>query len=70
MKSAVVTFLSVLVIGMVFGEMAVAQGPSTMNANIELARKNHEEVWSKGNLEAIPLIKETRLINARWDCLV
>ena len=49
MKIAVGTFIAVLVIGMAFGEMAVAQSTSTTNANIELARKNHEEVWSKGN---------------------
>ena len=50
MKSAVGTFIVALVIGIAFGGMAVAQGTSKMNANIEVARKHHEEVWSKGNL--------------------
>ena len=50
MKSAIGTFIVVLVIGMAFGGMAVAQSASKTNANIELARKVGEEVWSKGNM--------------------
>ncbi|MBP1695403.1 MAG: ester cyclase [Deltaproteobacteria bacterium] len=50
MKSAVGTFIVVLAIGMFFGGMAIAQSTSNTDANIELVRKHHEEVWSKGNM--------------------
>ena len=50
MKSIVGMFIVVLVIGLVFGGMAIAQSTSKTDANIELARKSEEEFWSKGNL--------------------
>ena len=67
MKSAVGTFIAVLVIGTVFGGMAIAQSTSMMNANIELARKNHEEVWSKGNLAAADEIYSNELVRHSAD---
>jgi steroid delta-isomerase-like uncharacterized protein len=49
-KSTVGTIIVMLVIVMVFGGMAIAKSKSKTDANVELARKIAEEVWSKGNM--------------------
>ena len=67
MKSVVGTFIAMLVIGVVFGGMAVAQSTSMMNANIELARKHHEEVWSKGNLVVADEIYSNEMVRHSAD---
>jgi len=67
MKSAIGTFIAVVVIGMVFGGMAIAQSTSTTNANIELARKSHEEVWSKGNLAVADEIYSNEIVRHSAD---
>jgi steroid delta-isomerase-like uncharacterized protein len=67
MKSAVGTFIVVLVIGMVFGGMAVAQSTSKTNANIELARKVGEEVWSKGNMVVADQIFSNEIVRHSAD---
>jgi steroid delta-isomerase-like uncharacterized protein len=67
MKSAVGTFIAVLVIGMVLGGMAVAQNTSKTNANIELARKSSEEVWSKGNMAVADEIYSNEIVRHSAD---
>ena len=67
MKSAVGTFIVALVIGIAFGGMAVAQGTSKMNANIEVARKHHEELWSKGNLVGADEIYSNEIVRHSAD---
>ncbi len=62
MKSAVGRSIVVLVIGMVFAGMAAAQ-----SANIELARKHHEEVWSKGNIMVADEIYSNELVRHSAD---
>jgi len=62
MKSAVRAFIVTLVIGMVFGGMAVAQ-----STNIELVRKHHEEVWSKGNLVVADEIYSNEIVRHSAD---
>jgi steroid delta-isomerase-like uncharacterized protein len=62
MKSAVGTFIVVLVIGMVFAGMAAAQ-----SANIELVQKHHEEVWSKGNMVVADEIYSNELVRHSAD---
>jgi len=67
MKSAVGTSTVVLVIGMVFGGIAVAQSTSNTNANIELTRKSYEEVWSKGNMVVADEIYSNDLVRHSVD---
>jgi len=67
MKSAVRAFIVVLVIGMVFGGMAVAQSTPKTNANIELARKVGEEVWSKGNMVVADQIFSDEIVRHSAD---
>jgi len=67
MKLAVGTFIVVLVIGMVSGGMAVAQSTSKTNANIELARKVGEEVWSKGNMAVADQIFSNEIVRHSAD---
>jgi steroid delta-isomerase-like uncharacterized protein len=66
-KSAVGTFIAMLVIGVVFGGLAVAQSTSMMNANIELAQKHHEEVWSKGNVVVADEIYSNEMVRHSAD---
>jgi steroid delta-isomerase-like uncharacterized protein len=66
-KSTVGTIIVMLVIMMVFGGMAIAKSTSKTDANIELARKHHEEVWSKGNLVVADKIYSNEILRHSAD---
>jgi len=66
-KSTVGTIIVMLVIVMVFGGMAIAKSASKTDANIELVRKHHEEVWSKGNLAVADKIYSNELVRHSAD---
>jgi predicted ester cyclase len=67
MKSIVGMFIVVLVIGLVFGGMAVAQSTSKTDANIELVRKHHEQVFSKGNVVVADEIYSNEVVRHSAD---
>lgn len=66
MQKTVRVLIMVLVIGLVFGGMAVAQSESE-NANMELVRKAHEEVFSKGNLAVADEIYSNEIVRHSAD---
>jgi steroid delta-isomerase-like uncharacterized protein len=66
-KLTVGTIIVMLAIVMVFGGMAVAKSKSKTNANIELARKIGEEVWSKGNMMVADQIFSNEVVRHSAD---
>jgi steroid delta-isomerase-like uncharacterized protein len=66
-KSTVGTIAAMLIIVMVFGGLAIAKSTSRTDANIELVRKHHEEVWSKGNLVVADKIYSNDIVRRSAD---
>ena len=66
-KSTVGAIIVMLVIMMVFGGMATAKSASKSDANIQLVRKHHEEVWSKGNLAVADKIYSSEIVRHSAD---
>ena len=52
---------------MVFGGLAIAKSASKTDANIELVRKHHEEVWSKGSLAVADKIYSNEIVRHSAD---
>jgi steroid delta-isomerase-like uncharacterized protein len=61
------TIIVMLGIVMAFGGMAAAKSMSKTEANIELVRMAHEEVWSKGNLVVADKIYSNEIVRHSAD---
>jgi steroid delta-isomerase-like uncharacterized protein len=66
-KSTLATLIVMLIIVMVLGGMAIAKSVSKTDANIELVRKHHEEVWSKGTLVVADKIYSNEIVRHSAD---